>query len=168
MAVCPDCQHDNAAGVVICIKCGTDLYDSLIEMIATKQLRRVSTRKLTDTTNPMAPSPSTHPIVLQVRHNDQPIAIERHGRLILGRNDPNDPNHQPDIDMSDYQGAELGVSRKHVVIDAAHNPPLIIDLGSYNGTYINGQKLMPEKPYPLRSGDELRLGRMVITVYHKE
>lgn len=168
MAICLDCQHDNLPGVVICVKCGADLYDLLIEMIATKQLGRISTRKLTDASNPMAPSPSTYPIVLQVRQNERPIAIEREGQLILGRTDPNNPDHKPDIDMSDYNGAELGVSRKHVMIDAAHNPPLIIDLGSYNGTYINGQKLTPEKPYPLRSGDELRLGRMVITVYHKE
>ena len=44
---------------------------------------------------------------------------------------------------------------------------MVTDLGSYNGTFINGQKLVPDQPQPLSSGDELRLAHMTIRVYFK-
>jgi pSer/pThr/pTyr-binding forkhead associated (FHA) protein len=42
-----------------------------------------------------------------------------------------------------------------------------MDLGSYNGTYVNGVKLSADQPYPLESSDEIRLGRLIVRVYYK-
>jgi pSer/pThr/pTyr-binding forkhead associated (FHA) protein len=38
----------------------------------------------------------------------------------------------------------------------------LIDLGSANGTYVNGERLEPHVPRLLRQGDRLRLGRVVL------
>jgi pSer/pThr/pTyr-binding forkhead associated (FHA) protein len=35
-----------------------------------------------------------------------------------------------------------------------------MDLSSTNGTWLNDERLIPHKPYPLTSGSQLRLGRM--------
>ncbi|RMG88346.1 MAG: FHA domain-containing protein, partial [Chloroflexi bacterium] len=41
----------------------------------------------------------------------------------------------------------------------------IKDLGAKNGTFLNGQKLVPEQPRVLRDGDEIRLGRLILEVH---
>lgn len=166
MPLCPICDHENRAGVLICENCGADLYDSLIEIVATKQLERIKTRKLAPDITPGS-NPSSHPLVIQVRGNDQPIPVERTGRLALGRMDPERPEEAPEIDLTPYGASEQGVSREHAALDASVSPPMLFDLGSYNGTFINGQKLTPGKPYPVQSGDEVRLGRLVMQLYYK-
>lgn len=163
MAVCPDCMHDNRPGVLICENCGADLYDSLIERIATRKLQREQTRYLP--TDPM--STISHPVVLYVRDSDDPIAIERNGRYTIGRSDPKRPDYKPDIDLGAYDAANKGVSREHISIETQHQQPMVTDLGSANGSFINGQKLTPQKPYPLYSGDELRLGRLILHGFYK-
>lgn len=72
----------------------------------------------------------------------------------------------PDIDLNSKQAADLGVSRMHLSIryDKEHNTVLVSDLGSSNGTFINGQRLTTKEVRALRHGDELRLGRMVMMV----
>jgi pSer/pThr/pTyr-binding forkhead associated (FHA) protein len=54
----------------------------------------------------------------------------------------------------------MGVSRKHARIIARNSRVTITDLGSYNGTYLNGGKLEPDKVYRLNHGDHLRLGKL--------
>ena len=70
----------------------------------------------------------------------------------------------PDIDLTNKQASDLGVSRLHLSIgfDAEHESILIADLGSANGSYINGQRMMPKEVRVLRHGDELRLGKLVL------
>ena len=49
----------------------------------------------------------------------------------------------------------LAVSGEHAVISLAGNEPFIEDLGSTNGTMVNGQ---PIKKHPLRNGDTVEIG----------
>lgn len=50
----------------------------------------------------------------------------------------------------------LAVSGEHAVISLAGNEPFIEDLGSTNGTMVNGQ---PIKKHPLRNGDNVEIGK---------
>ena len=43
-----------------------------------------------------------------------------------------------------------------------HATVLVSDLGSANGSFINGQRMMPKEVRVLRHGDELRLGKLVL------
>jgi hypothetical protein len=72
----------------------------------------------------------------------------------------------PDIDLTSQKAGELGVSRLHASLkyDAEHNAIQISDLGSANGTFINGQRLHPKEVRILRHGDELRLGKLTLKV----
>jgi pSer/pThr/pTyr-binding forkhead associated (FHA) protein len=36
----------------------------------------------------------------------------------------------------------------------------VVDLNSSNGTWVNGQRLVPNKPYDLPNGAVLQLGRL--------
>jgi len=56
---------------------------------------------------------------------------------------------------NDIHIPEQHVSRQHAVISYREGIFMVNDLGSANGTFVNGMKV--EEPYPLMVGDELRL-----------
>ncbi len=51
------------------------------------------------------------------------------------------------------------VSRRHAEIQVSSGEILISDLGSTNGTFVNGERI--EQPRGLRDGDEVRIGAVV-------
>jgi len=82
--------------------------------------------------------------------------------ITIGRRDP-ETNARPDVDLEGFGAIDKGVSRRHATIIRRERGSLqIIDRGSPNGTYLNGQRLVPHQPRILRDGDEIRVGAMVI------
>ena len=61
-------------------------------------------------------------------------------------------------------GLEGGVSRRHARVHQQKSQFFIEDLGSANGTFLNGQRLTPYLPHPLRDGDEVQLGRVRLRI----
>ena len=57
------------------------------------------------------------------------------------------------------------VSHVHAVIERFAASWCITDLGSSNGTWLNGIPLKPHQPVTLRSGDRLVLARLMLQVY---
>jgi predicted component of type VI protein secretion system len=102
-------------------------------------------------------------LLLHIRGHDTPLLVELIESMVLGRYDT-DTGETPDIDLEEYDAQDLGVSRRHAVVLIEDDAVKIMDLGSANATYINGQKLIPRQARILRDGDELRLGRMVIRI----
>ncbi|MFE1589085.1 protein kinase [Streptomyces sp. NPDC058737] len=58
------------------------------------------------------------------------------------------------------------VSRRHCAFDIDPPTVRVRDLGSHNGTYVNGIRLAATapRPYELADGDEVRLGGVVVSV----
>ena len=84
--------------------------------------------------------------------------------LIWGRKDPV-AHVNPDFDLAPYNGAALGVSRLHARLFYERGQLFIEDKGSTNHTHVQGRQLTPSTPQPLRNGDEIRLGRLVLIVF---
>jgi pSer/pThr/pTyr-binding forkhead associated (FHA) protein/TM2 domain-containing membrane protein YozV len=63
----------------------------------------------------------------------------------------------------DYAVAAVGVSRIHFVITKMDDEFGIQDLNSSNGTSLNGQKLVPQKIYPIKDGDKILFGKTECT-----
>ncbi len=80
--------------------------------------------------------------------------------LMIGRKDET-TNTIPDIDLAPYGAIERGVSRQHSRLDVTEGTVMLTDIGSSNGTYLNGQRLLPNQPRILRDGDEIRFGKLV-------
>lgn len=72
--------------------------------------------------------------------------LERSRSLTIGRDE------ECDIHLPDRQ-----VSRRHARISWTGDHYAIEDLGSKNGTHINGQEVQPNTPYALQDGDELQI-----------
>ncbi len=70
----------------------------------------------------------------------------------------------PDVDLSMYEAYSQGVSRLHASIKIAGQRVVIMDLGSSNGTRVNGQKIIPHVDYPLSHGDIVALGKLKFQV----
>lgn len=56
------------------------------------------------------------------------------------------------------------VSRRHVSFQEVNGTLLVTDLGSANGTQLNGQRLIPNQPQPLSPGDQVKIGSTVLVV----
>jgi hypothetical protein len=63
--------------------------------------------------------------------------------------------------------AERLVSRNHAKIQFDGEKHFVIDLGSTNGTQLNGHRLQSHRPYPLRHGDALTLAGQVHLAVHR-
>ena len=83
--------------------------------------------------------------------------------ITMGRNDPVS-GINPTLDLTEYHGSDLGVSRFHAEISINDGKYYIKDMGSTNGTYVNGTKIAPYKLTPIRNGDQIRLGHLSIVI----
>ena len=54
------------------------------------------------------------------------------------------------------------ISRRHAQIQCSPSGFTVADLGSTNGTFINGMRLSSSKRYPLRPGDRLGIGPVLL------
>jgi transcriptional regulator with GAF, ATPase, and Fis domain len=91
------------------------------------------------------------PALLALFGPKQGLRIPLAGRLLLGRGP-----------RADLQLVDGKVSREHCRIDAVGARPLVADLGSQNGTYVNGQRI--DRPTPLNEGDEIAVGDTLLLV----
>ena len=56
--------------------------------------------------------------------------------------------------------SDTQISGTHAEIIPTACGILLIDLGSRNGTFVNGHRLIPDLPYTLKSGDRILIGRI--------
>jgi pSer/pThr/pTyr-binding forkhead associated (FHA) protein len=92
------------------------------------------------------------------------VAVPLVDQLVIGRQDPG-TGFTPDLDLTPYGGYQMGISRRHAVIRVRENQLQFTDLGSRNGTYINGNKLPPQRTATLHHGDEIRVGKILLNIY---
>jgi pSer/pThr/pTyr-binding forkhead associated (FHA) protein len=76
----------------------------------------------------------------------------------------------PDIDLTPFKGYEAGVSRLHVTVNIDHkviggSRAWITDLGSANGTLVNGKIIPAHIPVPIENGDYLTLGSLKLQAH---
>jgi pSer/pThr/pTyr-binding forkhead associated (FHA) protein len=82
---------------------------------------------------------------------------------ILGRSDAAS-SYLPDIDFSVFDAKQRGISRRHAVFVNYNDMVHVMDLGSMNGTFINGTRLISYEPHALRIGDRLGLADLNIII----
>lgn len=85
--------------------------------------------------------------------------------LSIGRRDPK-RGYFPDVDLSDLDVSKI-CSRKHAAIEFNEKGYVIKDLGSSNGTWINGHRIPPENAQPIINGDEIVFGKNGVKMVFK-
>jgi hypothetical protein len=96
---------------------------------------------------------------------DQRFTFDYEGveEIVIGRRDPK-TDTKPDVDLEPFGALNKGVSRHHASIVRRDGALNLVDNGSPNGTFLNGQKLVAQQPRILRDGDDIRLGHLVVRV----
>ena len=125
-----------------------------------------------------APVPATEPfmdfeipakgVILINLENGQLITKQDQEAFILGRVSAEIKTPEPLVDLTRFGALELGISRIHAMIRQTNEGYQIIDLESSNGTWLENQRLVPQKPYVVDSGDRIRTGRLNMLVFYSK
>lgn len=83
----------------------------------------------------------------EARANSEVVYEFDQTRVVIGR------GRAADILLPDPS-----VSQAHAVVRQQDVRCVLVDDGSTNGTYVNGQRVVPGRPKPLRNGDRIRVG----------
>jgi hypothetical protein len=63
---------------------------------------------------------------------------------------------------------EYSVSKRHCIIARVDGEYRLTDMGSTNGTIVDGTPLLPQKPRRLKGGETISLGRLMLVFYFPE
>jgi hypothetical protein len=167
MIECWFCQATDTVKNNICSQCGT--YQS-------EDVERTTDPLDPDEASTAAQPTADHGHPRSIASRLTPVAIrlkignrKREDFLLLtkdiyiGRHEPF-LNLYPEIDLA-HDGPDANTtSRRHAVITKQSDQVFIEDLGSTNGTFINGKKIDPHLREPIKSGDILRMGKLTVEV----
>jgi pSer/pThr/pTyr-binding forkhead associated (FHA) protein len=167
MILCPNCHHQEVAGALFCSECGAQLV--AVDRVATQAIRRNPSDILSSPdatppqTQPSQPSAVDAVVSLYLVDSGQILHLAGRTEFTLGRVAEGQPI-LPDVDLSPYEAYTQGVSRLHSCLKIINQRVVITDLGSSNGTRVNGQKILPHIDYPLNHGDMVALGKLKIQI----
>ncbi len=168
MVRCPNCQAEHPENTIFCGECGFYLPED-----NRKETDLMPVVEITwmegEETGETAGGDVIAPLGLKLTippDSGREVKVPFKEEVSIGRLDPDSGNF-PDVDLTDYGAVEKGVSRHHAKIIRHGNGVFIKDLGSFNGTFVNGKKLTSYRFEVLQSGDELRLGKLALRVSFK-
>jgi len=164
MIICSNCQHKNVAGAMFCAECGAQLdgVETLItQAITDEQIENELKSKAPRPETPAVPANSW--LSLHLMDSGKIVPLASRNEFTLGRLSEGQPI-MPDIDLTPYQAYASGVSRLHAVVKRDAKRVMVMDLGSSNGTYLNGRRLNPHTEESLNHGDIVALGKLKIQI----
>ena len=169
---CPVCKHKNEPGAMVCAYCGSSLEFSqespaIIQRVNRKGEETNVLPELTEEAFQKAIKPPKEGIAIYVKGYVAPVGVRKEREFTLGRLLTGDAV-EAFVNLEPLSGYENGVSRRHALIRRTNHGYDILDLGSINGTWLNNKRLIPEKPYPLDNGAQIRLGWLQIFVIYQE
>ncbi|NMC86218.1 MAG: FHA domain-containing protein [Anaerolineaceae bacterium] len=168
MIICPNCQHKELPGALFCSECGAQLVT--IDVLNTRSIKKTTSGLLESPTvvpqvnpAPSAGKSSEPSISLHIVDSGQVIHLKERKEFTLGRTVEGQPI-LPDVDLTPFDAFSLGVSRLHAALRIVNHDVVVTDLGSSNGTRVNGQKIVPHVDYPINHGDIVALGKLKIQI----
>jgi hypothetical protein len=164
MITCPVCQQTEPEGEVFCSECGARLVTLWTEITSTEAFIDTALVRETARIRTSAPLKLLNgQISLSFVGQGQPLILEGRGEYLLGRDGSDDA--VPDVNLNLYGGQDRGVSRMHAALRPDRGQLLLVDLGSTNGTRLNGVRLTAQQPVRVNNGDEIRLGRLTLKIH---
>ena len=164
MIICPNCGNKELPGALFCKECGTQFINLTRDptlAIPSSLSEQFHDQRSDDDVQVVPPTPVDANFSLFLIDLGEVIPLEGFPEYTIGRSSEDQPI-LPDVDLAPYHGYDYGVSRLHASIKINIPYAFLIDFGSANGTQLNGQKILPNKPYPITHGDIFILGDMKI------
>lgn len=163
MINCPNCHHEEINGAIYCSECGAPLVN--MDRIQTHLIgEKGDTEEFVKKYSGPLEEPQNSPISILLIESGQMLHLAGRIEYSLGRSLEDQPI-LPDVDLSPYDAYTMGVSRLHAVLKWIDQNTYIMDLGSSNGTRINGEKILPKIDFPVKHGDIITLGRLKFRLF---
>ena len=167
---CPVCKNKNDRSAIVCVHCGASMdYKQPGTPATTRNAEKpgMVSAKILNAPIDDALIPEDG-IAIYAAGTSKPVYLQFDTDLIFGRKGDDLPDGNL-LDLTELGGYQMGISRRHAKIRRGENGYEIFDLASTNGSWLNDERLVPNKPYPLASGAQLRFGRMrLLVLYHKK
>ena len=158
---CPNCGSSVRAGELVCHNCSYSLTGITT---STRTLEKAEeTFEFTRTKTIGSAIGKLQKLSLIIDGTE--LALPVGARLILGRRDATATSTFPDVDLERFDADKLGVSRQHIELSWRSGLIYVTDMGSTNGTLLNGQRLVAGIERILRDNDELVIGHMRALVH---
>jgi len=155
---CPICKFKNEVTAITCTFCGASLENVTHGERTTKRVED-STKYLEPQIGDVDAKGITAPIKgIAIYHNRTLVAIREEDEFYVGRKF--EENTDALLDLGPFGAIQMGVSRKHAIIRKSARGYDIVDLGSTNGTFLDGNRLVSNKPYALSRSAAISLGRL--------
>lgn len=177
MITCPSCRHVEPEGELYCTTCGAQLWGLATETTIRMPARKAPTEPKPNTSAHTAPTPPPLealigdaeqvvriPGAIGLRLIDADVLLTLSGKedYIVGRE--GGPGAEPDADLGPHGGRDLGVSRRHARLSRLGGQLLLEDLGSANGTWLNGEPVTTGTPMRLENGDLVKFARLMVRI----
>ena len=164
MIKCAFCGVEQVPNTLFCSECGMYLQEDNprgTDPLGTSQIGWVG-EEVSDEQQPIEQAGPLK-IRFKVLDNGREIEAILTKSILIGRIDSSSDIF-PEVDLTEDNGLEKGVSRRHARIRSQEGTVVIEDLGSINGTFINGRPMAPYLPEILHDGDQLQVGHLLVNV----
>ena len=164
---CPICKKKNMRTATVCSYCGALLDEGFTAAVATTkntgEVVSVPTENLGSFVDAkLIPEGG---IGIYAAGSLKPYYLCMDRDLIIGRKV--ETTSEAILDLSDLDAFNMGLSRRHAMIRRTESGFEITDLSSTNGTWLNSERLVPNRSYPFTSGSQIRVGRLrLFIMYH--
>jgi hypothetical protein len=151
-------------GALFCKECGNQFVNAnrdLTMTIPSSLMEDIHQQIMENEGQIVPPTPEDANLSLFLVDLGEVIPLEGLSEYTIGRSAEDQPI-LPDVDLAPYHAYDYGISRLHASIKISTPNALLTDFDSANGTQLNGQKITPNKPYPITHGDIFILGKLKI------
>jgi len=153
---CEDCGTEAESDHLVCQSCGGRLTQDELDLpeVAPFPIKALERGRL-ELAGPPAHAAGPR---LEVRvGNLWGVFAVAKPTMTVGRVEPGSKD-RPDLDLS----ADDAVSRRHAELRTRDNGTYLVDLGSTNGTLVNGDPLAPGEEHRLADGDVIQMGERCV------
>lgn len=165
MIICPSCHNQEFEGALFCSACGAQLTYKTKSPTETVQYPGPgdSTTSSAETRVIASAAAVSSRVSIKFTETGQVIPLEGSEEFTIGRVSGTQPI-LPDIDLTPFKAYQRGVSRLHAILRIKGDDVTISDLGSANGTYVNGVRIPAYELVHLSNGDVITLGKFPIEI----
>jgi pSer/pThr/pTyr-binding forkhead associated (FHA) protein len=169
MVECLFCQATHVDNTLFCDECGAYLHidnkpeTDPLDVDEKRWLGNGKSANNSRSTSPVRRNSTLRAVQLKIGARKLEVEILINKAVNVGRTDPASTTF-PEIDLSDGSTLAKSVSRRHARLLKQGNVIVVEDLGSVNGTFINGKRLAPYLPETLADGDTIQFGKMLVEI----
>lgn len=132
------------------------------ELNETREISLESIRHIVEAANNGVSIKEKHELIFVIRGMIERVILPDDDVVTLGRADADFQGAL--IDLTPYGAVERGVSRVHARVQMTGEDVYITDLGSRNGTFVNGTRLEANHPVKILKGHDIQLGNLPVQV----